>query len=450
MRRVGSFSPSRWIASAAALLSLSLCSSASALTVEVQDELPLPDLVVLQARDAAGEANDIKAGVVADLGASLKVEIVDRAATATAAKGCEGGGAPGVPVLCLIPQPRESDLPLQLELGAGDNKLDASTLSFRVGYLGGSEPDTVVAGSADDDILPGGGGDLVFGNEGDDRLTSPVTLTGTNRYALGTGYDHVGYQQVKSPLRLAGGLVKGGSGQDQLEGVEQVYGGRGDDVFFASFPLSPVPAPDYEVLDGLPGDDMIVGADTGATLIGEQGDDTLISGTSVRGSVGPPAPVTHLIGEDGDDRYFGADGVDVIREFAYAGKGLAPAGHRDRRSADIAFGDNGNDLIELGSGADKARGGSGNDRIELGRGPDLASGDGGRDLLVGNLGLDRLIGAAGRDRILAAYGSAPGSPRLVDRSDGIDCGRGRDFALVNPWDRRRGCEIARPWTRASR
>jgi Ca2+-binding RTX toxin-like protein len=450
MRWVRSLSAGRWTALAAALLSLAFCANATALTVEVRDDLPLPDLVVLTAWDAGGEQNDIRAGVVADLGASLKVELVDRAATATAAKGCEGGGAPGVPVLCLIPQPEERDLPIIFELAGGENKLDASTLEFRIGYLGGSEPDTVIAGSGDDDIQPGGGGDVVFGNEGEDRLTAPPKPVGTNRYALGAGYDHVGYLLVKSPLRLLGGQVRTGDGRDSLEGVEQVYGGGGDDVFFAVSPLNPFPPPHYQLLDGLQGDDMIAGGDTGATLVGGEGDDTLVSGTRVRGSVGAPAPVTRLIGEDGDDRYFGADGVDLIREFGIEGRVLAPAGHRDSFSDDLAFGGGGNDLIELGAGTDAARGGGGADQIGLGRGPDLGSGDGGRDLLIGDLGLDRLVGAAGRDRILAAWGSAPGAPRLVDRSDRIDCGGGRDFALVNPWDRDRDCENSKAWARGGR
>jgi len=445
MPRSGSYSSGIWSALAVGLTALAFCSSAAALTVEVRDDYPVPDLVRLEARDSGSEANEISARVVGEAAASLEVEIIDRAAAASAGKGCEGGGLPGAPVVCLIPKPEERDLPVFFELGGGDNKLEASTLSFRLAYLGGTEPDTVVAGSGGDDILPGGGGDVVFGNEGDDRLTAPRTLTGSNRYALGAGYDHVGYLLLKSPLRMLGGIVEAGEGRDQLEGVEQVFGGRGNDVFFAASLLSPVPAPHYELLDGLGGDDMMIGGDSGATLVGEQGDDTLIAGTRVRGSVGAPAPITRLIGEDGDDRYFGADGVDVIREYEFAGRDLAPSGQRDSRSADIAFGGDGDDLIELGSGVDAARGGSGDDKLDLGRGPDLGSGDGGSDLLIGDLGLDRLIGAAGRDRILAAYGSAPGSPRLVDRRDRIDCGSGRDFALVNPWDRRRDCEQARPW-----
>jgi Ca2+-binding RTX toxin-like protein len=432
---------------ATALLSLTCCASASALTVEVRDDLPVPDLVVLEAKDSGSESNDISTRLDGEAGASVRVEIIDRAAAASAGKGCEGGGAPGAPIFCLIPKPEERDLPLLFELGGGDNKLAASGLHMHFGYLGGGEPDTVLAGSGDDDIQPGGGGDLVYGNEGDDRLTAPPMPTGMNRYDLGVGYDHVGYQLVKSPLRLLGGLVYTGNGRDRLEGVEQVYGGRGDDVFFAVSAFNLFPPPHYELLDGLPGDDMMIGGDSGATLVGGPGDDTLVAGARVRGSVGAPAPITRLVGEDGDDSYFGADGVDVIREFGLSGRDLLPPGHRDRSSADIAFGGGGDDLIELGSGVDAARGGSGDDQIALGRGPDLGSGDGGSDLLVGDLGLDRLVGAAGRDRILAAYGSAPGSPRLVDRRDRIDCGRGRDFALVNPWDRRRGCEQARPWHR---
>jgi Ca2+-binding RTX toxin-like protein len=75
-------------------------------------------------------------------------------------------------------------------------------------------------------------------------------------------------------------------------------------------------------------------------------------------------------------------------------------------------------------------------------GNDVLLGGQGNDILYGGPGNDLLNGGAGRDRL---YGG-PGSDVLQARDgqrDVVDCGPGRDTAIVDRLDRVSGCEIVR-------
>ena len=79
------------------------------------------------------------------------------------------------------------------------------------------------------------------------------------------------------------------------------------------------------------------------------------------------------------------------------------------------------------------RGLGGNDRLYGRGGNDTLYGGAGNDLLDGGLGLDRLFGGTGNDTIRARDG----------RRDVVDCGPGRDTAVVDRRDAVRGCETVR-------
>lgn len=92
--------------------------------------------------------------------------------------------------------------------------------------------------------------------------------------------------------------------------------------------------------------------------------------------------------------------------------------------ANVLTGDAGANILSGLGGSDRLFGRGGNDTLY---------GGAGNDLLDGGLGLDRYFGGTGRDTIRARDG----------RRERIDCGPGRDTAIVDKGDAVRGCEIVR-------
>jgi Ca2+-binding RTX toxin-like protein len=90
------------------------------------------------------------------------------------------------------------------------------------------------------------------------------------------------------------------------------------------------------------------------------------------------------------------------------GEYLAGGGHDD-----VILGLAGNDTVAGGAGSDRIHGGPGN------------------DIVTGGSGDDRLYGGPGSDTIYAADGER----------DTLDCGPGRDRAIVDPFDHVTGCEV---------
>jgi hypothetical protein len=122
-----------------------------------------------------------------------------------------------------------------------------------------------------------------------------------------------------------------------------------------------------------------------------------------------------LIGGAGDDRLQGKDGRDFLD--AGAGKDV------------LSGGDHADQLYGRG-GADKASGGNGADDILTGRGNDVAGGGRGGDQLFDNQGRDHLYGGPGNDRFSTRDGNR----------DWINCGPGKDIAIVDRHDVTTGCE----------
>jgi hemolysin type calcium-binding protein/Big-like domain-containing protein len=128
------------------------------------------------------------------------------------------------------------------------------------------------------------------------------------------------------------------------------------------------------------------------------------------------------------------------------------------RKRDVAVGGPGNDRINAGGGADLVCAGRGNDRVLGGRGNDRVFGQTGDDTLFGGPGRDVLNGGPGNDRVSGGPGNdridpgtgrdhvsaGAGEDRIVSvdrRRDVIDCGPGRDEAIVDAVDRVRHCQI---------
>lgn len=176
-------------------------------------------------------------------------------------------------------------------------------------------------------------------------------------------------------------------------------------------------------VDGSPLNDLIAGLAGADHLRGGLGNDCIDGGDG--------ADV--LFGQDGNDRLVGGRGDDD----------LAGGLHNDRLiggpGADDLNGLDEDDRILGGPGRDQINGGDGRDVLFGGAGPDLIVGDGtipflrgpNRDVINGGRGRDRIFADIGNDRVEARDGFA----------DTIDCGLGRDVAIVDQFDTVRRCEI---------
>jgi Ca2+-binding RTX toxin-like protein len=134
------------------------------------------------------------------------------------------------------------------------------------------------------------------------------------------------------------------------------------------------------------------------------------------------------------DRLLGLGGNDVLN--GLAGDDCLTGGRGNDRlnggaGKDTIKGDAGKDIAGGGNGADALTGGAGNDRLSGGAANDKLTGSSGNDRLTGGAGKNRYSGGAGKDTI-----SARNKVRET-----IDCGAGRDVAVVDRRDKvKRNCE----------
>ena len=92
------------------------------------------------------------------------------------------------------------------------------------------------------------------------------------------------------------------------------------------------------------------------------------------------------------------------------------------------------------AGADELGGGGGRDTIRGGAGADIIRGGAGRDELHGGAGADIIRGGAGRDVIEAGAGNDTVYTWTDGTPDRIDCGDGKDRAVIDSTDTARSCE----------
>jgi Ca2+-binding RTX toxin-like protein len=254
-------------------------------------------------------------------------------------------------------------------------KTEDDTALITVGGKVISIEQSVISGTAGNDILLGG--------TGNDELYGEGTMTSSTLEQVigGSGND----------------LLYGEAGNDELYGDvgnDELYGGTGDDELF-----------------GNTGNDSLFGDVGSDTISGEAGDDKLFGGAdtdylyggagndTINGEVGND----ELFGEDGNDGLFGGDGNDKL------------SGGNDN---DALAGAAGNDTLLGGIGNDNLDGGDGNDNLSGGTGNDsglLATTDFGEDYLVGGAGDDILTGGFSNDTL---YGDAGND--ILNGDDGND------------------------------
>lgn len=258
-------------------------------------------------------------------------------------------------------------------LGNGGNdtiRVDASVTASVI-IAGGDGDDLLQGGSGSDSIQGGNGKDVLWGQSGDDLLEGNAGNdrldggTGGDVFDGGAGNDTVDYstriQNLSIDLDNVADDGATNEGDNVMDTVENVWGGRGNDFILGS-------SADNQ-LKGSYGNDTIRGGGGNDNLYGDAGDDRLDGGT-------------------GNDRLFGGSGDDYLR------------------------GGEGNDYLLGESGADRLYGDAGNDRLWGGTGNDYLHGGSGTDSLFGEDGDDTL---SAMDREADVVDGGPGNDTaLVD------------------------------------
>jgi Ca2+-binding RTX toxin-like protein len=170
-----------------------------------------------------------------------------------------------------------------------------SSVTDGVFIQGGDGDDTLSGGAGDDTIEGGNGADVLFGNGGKDTLQGGAGNdrldggTGADVFDGGAGTDTADYSSRIENLSIDLDDVAddGAAGEkDNVEStVENVWGGRGDDVIIGNAFANE--------LKGNYGNDRLYGGSGRDNLYGGNGDD-------------------RVYGEGGDDRCYGGAGNDYV------------------------------------------------------------------------------------------------------------------------------------------
>lgn len=161
-----------------------------------------------------------------------------------------------------------------------------------------------------------------------------------------------------------------------------------DDTLTAVAPVS-VTIKAIQQINGLAGNDTLIGGIGEDSLNGGDDNDSLLSGGGN----------DVLFGESGDDNLDGVEGDDSLN----GGEGNDNLNGGDGN--DLISGENGDDFLLGGLGNNTLDGGAGNDVLEGDLGSDSLVGAIGNDLLLGDLGQDTLEGGDGNDFIQGGAGT---------------------------------------------
>lgn len=217
-------------------------------------------------------------------------------------------------------------------------------------------------------------------------------------------------------------LLYGNNGHDRIyggAGADLIHGGNGNDILNGQFGHDRIHGgAGYNFIRGGPGDDRIWGHELPDIIDGDEGNDVILGGS-------------------GDDVLRGGSGSDLIFGMNGADKLIGGAGHDrliGRGARTLANGGDGNDMIRVTAGSnviftekgnDTVIGGLGTDMMLVGEHDDLAYGRSGLDQIFGEAGNDTIRGDEGNDRL---FGNA-GEDRLFGGRDHdfMRGGDGRDI-----------------------
>ncbi|HEV8604724.1 MAG TPA: calcium-binding protein [Tepidisphaeraceae bacterium] len=358
------------------------------------------------------------------------------------------------------------DVPILVDLGAGDDIVDLHTSSGSATVTGGSGNDTVVGGSGKDTFDGGDGADLILGGGDADEIHG------------GGGDDSVSGDGGND-------VITGDDGKDKLAGGADndfIDGGAGDDEIWGDGAFDAGKVFTDASVSGNSGNDVLSGGDNKDTVHGDGGNDSIGGGAAadlIEGGLGAdlvygdstythdqngnhlvgPLPMTEggdriygesatadlvLAGSDGGDEIHGEAGNDFVRGNSGNDNIFGEEG------ADLLFGDQNNDCIKGGNGGDIAFGGADNDTVLGEASSDILFGDDGLVVYFGFpnftgydgdkiVGGNRLVGDGAASRV-GEFTGAPDSDALsrdlfitdVRNSDGddyVDGAAGNDVAF---------------------
>ncbi len=167
------------------------------------------------------------------------------------------------------------------------------------------------------------------------------------------------------------------------------------------------------IINGTPGDDLLIGTPNNDRINGFDGDDNIIALAGddfIEAGFGDDT----ILGQEGDDRIFPSFGNDTV----LAGPGddfIQDTGQAQggTQNQDQIFAGDGNDVVFAGGGNDFVSGGPGDDFLR-----DDPQGNGGDDFITGGPGNDSVIGDDGNDTLNGGSGD-----------DFIDGGLGNDIII---------------------
>ena len=236
---------------------------------------------------------------------------------------------------------------------------------------GGTGADTMAGGQGGDTYHVDDTGDRIIerAHGGQDRVIVHANyrlardMIRIERFEIAEGTEGVvlvgnGASNSFYALSSRGAVLKGGAGDDSLEGGvgSGVFGGIGNDRLFVA----------QGAAYGGDGDDLVIGGTGDSTLWGGAGADTLEGGDG--------DDVYHMELGDMVQEYLGDDGIDEVRTWV----------------ATIFMGALGSveNVVILGDAAAQVRGNSLDNLIASGAGNDSLDGNSGRDTLIGGAGDD--------------------------------------------------------------
>jgi Ca2+-binding RTX toxin-like protein len=336
----------------------------------------------------------------------------------------------------------------------GDDLIDGTGAANYLNLFGDNDDnpttggnDTILGGSASDDIWGGLGNNLLAGGGGNDKFVASMGATtysggdslfadsgtadqvsfadtvyntqtttsvfinndsilaqpyGLNTYAAhsGTGGAAQGnnFYGIENFI-LAGGAALGDAGDVFLGGDanESIVGlGQGADYYFGGA--------GNDTLKSGAGNDTLDGGSGNDTVLGEAGDDQLRGGAN-NDSLDGGAGNDTLFAEAGNDTYNGGAGTADLLDFS----GATSAVTLSLAGGNFTNGAWGTDSIVAttferfvaGAGvyADSIVGSTSADTLDGGAGNDILDGNGGNDVLIGGLGSNSLNGGTGTDYV---------------------------------------------------